>query len=110
MTKPTFSNALSSWIIRVKIPSVTTSIFVRALILLSKRIRYQIDYHAFSPNKSAILLAIVFAANRRGSNMIIFLPSNQGEFNNANGKRVLFPAPGGALTIKVLEEDNYLKI
>ena len=38
ITKPTFSNALSVCNMRVKIPSVTTSIFVCVLTLFSKRI------------------------------------------------------------------------
>jgi hypothetical protein len=45
---------------------------------------------------------MVLAANLRGSNMIIFLPANQFSSNKVKGKSVLFPAPGGAFTIKVL--------
>ncbi|MFT6746436.1 MAG: hypothetical protein ACJAZ2_000775 [Glaciecola sp.] len=57
-----------------------------------------------------MLLAMVFAANRRGSSIKIFLPINHGEFIKASGSNVLFPAPGGALTIKVLDADNSFSI
>ena len=75
------------------------------------------DSPTFSPNKSAIRFAMVLAANRLGSNINIFFPFNQGSFIKANGSKVLLPAPGGALTIKVdvlarkasdVEIENYL--
>lgn len=52
--------------------------------------------------------AMDFAANLLGSSIKIFFPCKNGSFNNANGKTVLFPAPGGALTIKVFDEESCL--
>ena len=48
-----------------------------------------------------IARAILRAAKRRGSNMIIFLPDKNGSSNKHNGKSVLLPAPGGAPIITV---------
>lgn len=44
---------------------------------------------------------MVLAASRLGSSIRTFLPSNHGSLYSAKGSKVLLPAPGGALTIKV---------
>src|SRR5688572_10771434 len=46
--------------------------------------------------------AMVRAARRRGSSMMIFCPTSQGSSRRASGSKVLLPAPGGACTISVL--------
>src|SRR3954462_12882664 len=45
--------------------------------------------------------AMVFAASLLGSSIMIFLPLSQDCSSSAKGSSVLFPAPGGALTISV---------
>jgi len=40
--------------------------------------------------------AALRAATRRGSNITIFLPSNQSASTSASGTWVVLPAPGGA--------------
>ena len=56
----------------------------------------------FSPRSSAIRAAEDRTAKRRGSNIMIFLPFNQGASNSAKGSAVVFPAPGGAWSTKRL--------
>jgi len=45
--------------------------------------------------------AMVRAAKRRGSSIIIFWLVSQGSFSKARGNKVLLQATGGACTIKV---------
>ena len=45
--------------------------------------------------------AMVRAAKRRGSSIIIFCPVSQVSSSKASGNKVLLPAPGGACTISV---------
>jgi len=51
-------------------------------------------------------IAIVLAAKRLGSSIIIFWSFNQLSFSKASGSKVLFPAPGGALTIRVFFSES----
>ena len=85
----------SDWIIRVRMPSVTTSIFVVLLVFVFPRTRYPIVCPTISDSVVAMRSAAARAAKRRGSSMMIF-PSKPPSANRAKGTTVVFPAPGGA--------------
>ena len=100
MTTPTPSSAGSSTSIRVRMPSVSTSIRVRADTRLSKRIRYPTVCPTGSPSSAAIRSAICRAASRRGSSIRIFAPGAANPSRIVSGSTVDLPAPGGAVTTR----------
>ena len=54
----------------------------------------------------AIRSALARAAIRRGSSMMIFLPSSHGASSSASGTRVVLPAPGGATSTAALRRSS----
>ena len=70
-TQPTPASSGSLWIIRVRMPSVTTSIRVAAETSASPRIRKPIVRPTGSPSISAMRAAAARAARRRGSSITI---------------------------------------
>ncbi len=81
------------WIIRVRMPSVTTSI--RRPGTASPRMRYPTLAPGRSPRLSASRAAAARAATRRGSSMTM-RPDTSPSLASQSGTRVVLPAPGGA--------------
>ena len=86
--------------IRVRIPSVSTSIRVEVEVFCWPRIRYPSVSPAASFRLWAIRSAAARAARRRGSNTII-RPLILPDANKASGTMVVLPAPGGAVKISL---------
>ena len=95
ITAPMPPSPGSNWIMRVRMPSVTTSIWVEPDTLLSPRMRYPTVRPTGSPSVAAMRSAAARAAIRRGSSMTI-RPSVSPASSIASGTRVVLPAPGGA--------------
>src|SRR5271170_4923108 len=93
---PTLSKAGSSRIIRVKTPSVTTSIRVPAETSDCILTRKPTVWPTFSPRLAAIRPAAARAARRRGSSSTILRCCKNISSIRARGTRVVLPAPGGA--------------
>src|SRR5688572_8295177 len=83
---------------RVRIPSVTTSMRVSLPTLVSVRVRYPTVRPTPSCRNAAMRCAAARAARRRGSSMTMRLLPNQDSSSSAGGTTVVFPAPGGACT------------
>jgi hypothetical protein len=81
---------------RVKTPSVTTSIRVFGPDFETIRARNPIRSPTASDKVCAMRSAAARAAMRRGSSTRIFRPGSQLSSINASGTRVVLPAPGGA--------------
>ncbi len=105
-TAATFSSIGSSRISRVKMPSVTISIWVRREVFEPKRTRRPTVSPTFSPKVLAIRVAAARAAILRGSNTRMRRSAAQGSPPSANGTRVVLPAPGGATKTATLRPRN----
>ncbi len=97
-TAATPSSEGSSRISRVNTPSVTTSIRVRREIFEPNRSRTPTVAPTSSPKVAAMRAAAARAASRRGSSSRIFFAAAQPSPASTSGTRVVFPAPGGAIS------------
>ena len=95
-TAPMPESSGSSRIMRVKTPSVTTSMRVFGPDFETIRARNPIRSPTASDKECAMRSAAARAAMRRGSSTRIFRPWSQLSFIKASGTRVVLPAPGGA--------------
>ncbi len=95
-TAATPSSVGSSRIMRVKMPSVTTSTRVRADTFEPKRTLRPTRPPTSSPSVLAIRSATARAAMRRGSSTRILPVPDQDSSISTSGTRVDLPAPGGA--------------
>ncbi len=95
-TAATPSSVGSSRIMRVKMPSVTTSTRVRADTFEPKRTLRPTRPPTSSPRVLAIRSATARAAMRRGSSTRILPVPDQDSSISTSGTRVDLPAPGGA--------------
>ena len=101
MTAETPSRVGSEIIMRHRMPSVTTSMRVAADVRLSILILYPTLLPVSSPDISAIRSAMLRAAMRLGSSMMMRPEgaSRSSHSSMVSGRRVDLPAPGGAVTI-----------
>ena len=95
ITAPTPGRSGSSCSMRVRMPSVTTSIRVDLLTALAPRTRKPTVCPGSSPKVAAMRSAAARAARRRGSS-IRMRPLVSPASSIARGTRVVLPAPGGA--------------
>ncbi len=95
-TAPMPESSGSSRIMRVKTPSVTTSMRVFGPDFETIRARNPIRSPTASDKECAMRSAAARAAMRRGSSTRILRPRSQLSFIKASGTRVVLPAPGGA--------------
>ena len=95
-TAPMPESSGSSRIMRVKTPSVTTSMRVFGPDFETIRARNPIRSPTASDKVFAMRSAAARAAMRRGSSTRIFRPPSQLSSISARGTRVVLPAPGGA--------------
>ncbi len=91
----------SRWSMRTRMPSVTTSMRVRAETLVSTRVRKPTVVPTGSPRDFDMNRAAARAARRRGSSTRSFFSPRQSAFSSASGTRVVLPAPGGACSTAV---------
>ena len=91
-------SAGSCWSRRPRVPSVTTSILVLGPTFVSSLMRYPTVPPTDSPSVVAMRWAAARAASRRGSSMSSFLSASHGASSKASGTRVVFPAPGAAVS------------
>ena len=90
------SSSGSDCSMRVRIPSVTTSMRVARLTRVSSRVRMPTVLPTGSPSRCAMRCATARAAMRRGSSIRSVRPASQSLSRRASGTMVLLPAPGGA--------------
>ena len=88
--------------VRVRMPSVMTSIRVCGPITRSRRVRKPTVAPSGSRSNVAMRAATARAATRRGSSSTMRLPPVQSASRRCSGTSVLLPAPGGASTITLV--------